>query len=349
MKRVIALLIMNLGLALWTGCTPRTPLVRGEPLPVSIHSSSGKSQIRWVNEISATSTLFTPSGLDAFREMLIGKDPVRLYRPYAVQVDNLGRVYLTDPQLHLVHLFDARNREYRAIRADSADDLVSPLGLANDADDNLYITDSASGRLYRYRVAQDRFERFSQSKFDRPTGIAFDKNLGRLLVVDTLAHQVVVLDLDGKTLSRIGSRGDREGQFNYPTDIAVDKWGRILVNDTLNSRIQVFRSNGEFLFAFGAPGSAPGSFLRAKGIATDSSGAIYVSDALTDMIQVFNADGRQTASFGQSGAGAGEFWMPAGLFIDQEDKLYAVDSYNKRVQIFDDLFLIAQAPRSKAP
>ena len=48
----------------------------------------------------------------------------------------------------------------------------------------------------------------------------------------------------------IGSSGCREGEFNRPTGVAVDKFGDIYVADTGNDRIQLFNEKGEYVQRF---------------------------------------------------------------------------------------------------
>lgn len=336
--------------ALFAGCAHELSPPAQTAVAVPVYSRSKKLQIRMVNEIAATTdTLYRKKGLGTLRELLIGKEILRLERPFSVHVDRQERIFVSDPDSHLVHFFDVPGERYLAIRGESARELVSPLCLASDDNDHLFITDSASGKVYRYSIPEGRLEPFSKASLARPTGIAYDPFLQRLFVVDTLSHQVVVLGNSGEELYRIGRRGEGKGEFNFPTDITIDITGRVLVNDTLNSRIQVFAPDGRYLLSFGAPGNAAGSFLRAKGIATDSLGSIYVSDAITDMVQIFDFGGRYIASFGRSGSERGEFWMPHGLFIDQEDRLYAVDTYNKRVQIFEGLTYDPQEKGGRTP
>lgn len=347
MKTAFRLLLHTATAIALAACAHPGATQQPAPVQVPAHASGQMLQIRWVNEIStSTDTLFSKGGLASLRELLLGKDPVRFNRPYAVHVDHRERIFVSDPQSHQVHLFDPAQRLYRRVRSGNGQQLVSPLGMASDEADRLYIADSVSGTVFRYDTERDRLEPFSKVRFERPTGLALDSFLQRLFVVDTLAHQVVVLNLEGVELYRFGRRGDAPGEFNYPTEIAVDITGRLLVNDTLNSRIQVFAPSGAHLLSFGMQGSGPGTFLRAKGIATDSSGGIYVSDALTDLVQVFDFRGRYVAAFGQSGNGPGEFWQPLGLFIDAQDRLYAVDVYNKRVQMFEGLTVAPRDHRS---
>lgn len=336
-------------LLLLIGCAPVPVLSRPDPVPVPAFAQTGEGRIYWVNEIGKGRDAVSRAGLaSTLQEILIGKESVQLGRPHSVHVDGRGRIFVSEPEAHRVHLFDPKNSAYRVIRADRRQDLISPLGIASDDDGNLYVTDSASGHIYRYAVDRERLERFGP-RLSRPTGIAFDRYLSRLYVVDTQTHQVVVLDRSGKELGRIGSRGEREGEFNCPTDVAVDRDGRVLVNDALNARIQIFRPDRSFVLSFGSLGTALGNFVRAKGIATDSRGDIYVSDSMTDTVQVFDCKGKHQASFGTTGNAPGEFWMPSGICIDKADRLYVVDAYNARVQVFQGLDIARRENRSDLP
>lgn len=44
-----------------------------------------------------------------------------------------------------------------------------------------------------------------------------------------------------------GYQGSDEGQFNYPSGVAVDSSGNVYVSDLHNNRIQKFTSDGKFI------------------------------------------------------------------------------------------------------
>ena len=63
---------------------------------------------------------------------------------------------------------------------------------------------------------------------------------GRLAVADTENHRVVVLDAATGAFARaIGSEGDGDGQFNYPSGVAALPGGRLAVADYANHRVVV--------------------------------------------------------------------------------------------------------------
>ena len=71
-------------------------------------------------------------------------------------------------------------------------------------------------------------------------GIDFYEKENLVFVVDKTSTNFQAFDTDGKFVSKFGSKGKQDGQFNRPEDIAIDPDGRVFVADTGNSRIQVF-------------------------------------------------------------------------------------------------------------
>jgi streptogramin lyase len=84
-----------------------------------------------------------------------------------------------------------------------------------------------------------------------------------------------------------GSQGSGNGEFNFPSAIAVDSGGNIYVADTFNDRVQVFNPSGVFQSTFGSFGTGNGEFSSPYGIAVGSRGNIYVADTANNRVQVF--------------------------------------------------------------
>ena len=269
-----------------------------------------------------------------------------MLRPYDVYAHS-GKIYVTDPALSLVHIFDFKEKKYFSINKVKSQELISPIGIAVDEMGEVFISDSALRRVF----VLDKSGKYigeigSEELYVRPTGIAIDDE--RVYVVDTLGHQILVFSKkDRNLLFRIGKEGAENGNFHYPTQIVVGKEGLIYVTDSLNFRVQIFDRYGNFLSSFGKIGDTMGYFSKPKGIAVDSEGHIYVSDSQFDNIQIFDRDGKLLLVFGGSGSGLGHMSLPTGLFIDQQDQIYVADSYNRRIQIFQYLKDVNQAQPSK--
>jgi len=113
---------------------------------------------------------------------------------------------------------------------------------------------------------------------------------------------------------------DNNGQFKFPSGVAVTNDGRILVTD-YNHRVQAFTSDGQFLFSFGSQGSEPGFFRYPFGIVVDEkTGFIFVADRGNERVQIFSSEGKFQHSIQVEGE-------PIGLVIDREQRLIVTCIY----------------------
>ena len=271
--------------------------------------------------------------------IVLGEDDYRpLLRPYSIAVDSRGRMIVTDPGAAGVHIFDPAQHKYKFLeRQEKAkDELFEPQCVAVDAKDNIYVTDSKAGKVFRWDANGKYRGTFGTLKggegfFKRPTGIAIDRVTQQLYVTDTLRDKVYVLDPSGSVLRTFGQHGSEKGEFNLPTEISI-KGDTVVVVDAMNFRIQFFDRHGNFQSAIGTAGE-PGGIYRPKAIAVDSEDHVYVVEGEWGLVQVFNREGQLLYHFG-NGTGFGNFRLPSGLFIDTADRVYLVDSYNRRVQVF---------------
>jgi DNA-binding beta-propeller fold protein YncE len=261
-------------------------------------------------------------------------------RPYSVATDSRGRIIVTDPDLAGVHVFDFAAQKYKFLtRFDKEKDpMIAPQCVAVDGEDNMYVTDSETGKIFVFN-REGRYERAigslkgSEGYFKRPTGIAVDSAAGHIYVTDTLRNQIFMLDMKGSVLQAIGKNGTGPGEFNYPTELRLNG-DELIVVDAMNFRVQALERDGEFKFSIGKLGDSTGSMFRPKGVAVDSEGDIYVVDGLFGTVQVFNRKGQLLYYFGGYGNAPGQFHLPAGLFIDSADRIYVADSLNHRVQVY---------------
>jgi len=263
-------------------------------------------------------------------------------RPYGIAIDSRGRAIVTDPGAKGIHIFDFADHKYKFIaRNDKAENsLAAPQCVAVDAQDNFYVTDSESGKIFVFEPG-GKFKRMignlkgGEGYFKRPTGIAVDSAAQRIYVTDTLRNKVYVLDMNGSVLQVIGKSGSGPGEFNFPTEIAL-RGQDLAVVDAMNFRVEVFDRGGNFKSEVGGVGDEDdlGTLFRPKGISFDSEGHLYVVDGAWDRVQVFNQQGDLLYYFGKRGVDPWGFNLPAGIFIDSKDGVYIVDSYNSRVEVF---------------
>lgn len=292
-------------------------------------------RIAWVQSISSSGDAGIVKGVwGRVLGALLGEEEAPIHRPYGIHVDRKKRILVADTGGRCVHVIDRGGGSYRLVTGTAEGGFLSPIGVTEDDRERVYLTDSAAGKVYRFSLTDPQAESFIAGVLKRPTGIAYSRSNGLLYVSDTVAGQVVAFTETGQEAFRFGVPGEREGEFNRPTDLAVDARGRVLVTDALNGRVQIFSGSGEYLGGFGKRGVASGTFAKPKGVAVDSRGQMHVCDALFDTVQLFNEAGELLLSYGSRGGGDGELWMPSGICIDADDFIYVADSHNKRIQIF---------------
>lgn len=263
-------------------------------------------------------------------------DGARLRQPFAIAVDSRGRLLIADTAAREVKIFDPDQKSVRRIRGWKGRQFGAPVGVAADADQNVYVVDAAAGLVLKF--SRDGkllgFLGGPEGAFKQPSGIAYSYKTGLLYVVDTMRPRVFVYRPDGTLVRQFGERGNGPGQFNFPTFVAVDRQGNVYVNDTLNFRIQVFDPDSKFVRTFGLLGDGSGNMSRPKGLAIDSEGHVYIGDAMFSTVQIFDGEGDFLLNFGDAGPAFGQFYIPAGIAIDGADFIFVADPYQGRVEMF---------------
>jgi DNA-binding beta-propeller fold protein YncE len=327
-----------LSIACWAGGKPKVM----RPADLWQLSLDGGRSLTWEHSFASEAEVKQNRGFwNKLVDVVAGAPDYKfLVRPYSVITDSKGRIIVTDPGASGVHVFDFTQKKYKFIerREKARDAMLAPQCVAVDGQDNIYVTDSESGKIFVFEPNGKYVRAIGSLKggegyFKRPTGIALDAAAQRIYVSDTLRDEIFILDLQGNVLDRFGKAGQGEGEFNLPTELRLSGQD-LLVVDSMNFRVQAFDRAGKFEFAIGKIGDATGAIFRPKAVSVDSEGDVYVVDALWGAVQVFNRQGQLLYTFGTKGTHAGEFQLPSGLFIDHGDRVYVVDSFNRRVQVF---------------
>jgi tripartite motif-containing protein 71 len=160
-----------------------------------------------------------------------------------------------------------------------------------------------------------------------------------------------------KAITKFGSKGSGDGQFESPKGMAVNHIGTVYVADSGNHRIQKFDSNGNFVTKWGSvwandrkidDGIAnrldnwissklmKDKFNNPSGIAMDINNVnIYVADSGNHRIQKFDSNGNFVTKWGSKGSKDGQFYYPNGIAIDSKEYVYVADRSSHRIQKFD--------------
>ncbi len=294
------------------------------------------ARILWQGEIRGPISFEKPPGwFKRVLQWVTGREPFEMVRAHGVAMDDVDRLWVTDPGAQRIYIFDINNGRHKVLPLKGDPPVLSPIALTHDTQGVAYVSDSREGTIRRFDAEGHSLEPWGgEDALVRPTGLVFDRQNSLLWVVDTGGHRILAFDTQGQVVRSLGERGNAAGQFNFPTHLTIDDQGRLLVTDTANFRVQILAQDGTPLATMGRAGNGPGSMAKAKGVATDTEGHIYVVDALFANVQIFDDEGRLLLYFGEHGSGVGEFWLPAGIYISRDDRIYVVDAFNQRIQIF---------------
>jgi DNA-binding beta-propeller fold protein YncE len=171
------------------------------------------------------------------------------WMPVALEFDDKDFLYLTDIRInHRVLKIDTRTGKVLKIfgklgRVEKVSEkpgvLLWPNGLAYDGKrKRIYVADSDNRRVQVFDLKGKPRKIIGTGGL--PRGIDIDYK-GRLLVVDTFAHNVLVYGPKGDFLTSFGERGFDYGQFQYPNGLTTGPMRRIYVTDRENNRVQVWQ------------------------------------------------------------------------------------------------------------
>ena len=283
------------------------------------------------------------TGTKAFFRWLLGlfgneEAPVILQRPQSGVVDESGRILVTDTSRKAVYVFDQKEGRLDVWESAQGDThFKSPAGIALGEGGDVYVADADLGVVARINRKGEGQNLIGKGELLRPVGVAYDPATHLLYVSDTYGHDIKVFDAEGRLLRSIGQRGDRLGEFNYPTYLALAK-GELYVTDTMNSRVQVLNAEtGKARLAIGEIGLNVGNMVRPKGVAVDDNGNIYVVESYYDHLLVFNSNGDFLMAIGGTGQDIGKFYLPSGVWTDAHNRIYVSDMFNGRVVLFQFL------------
>lgn len=179
---------------------------------------------------------------------------------------------------------------------------------------------------------------FAGTGFRNPTDFALGSDdlvyvVNRSYENRTDGIHITVCKLNEDYIGEFGENGEGDGEFIWPSSVALDAQGNVYVSDEWLNRISIFDKDGKFLSKWGKGGSGNGELNRPSGMAI-TNGTLLVSDTRNHRIQKFSLDGKYLGQFGSFGSGPGQLNMPWGLGLDTEGNIFVADWRNDRIQKF---------------
>ncbi len=181
-------------------------------------------------------------------------------RPYGLDVDAQGRVYVADFASNTLRVFSPSGTLLRRFEPGAETELGEFLALNDVAVDDqrslLYAVDNLLALVRQYRLDFD-------------------------------AQGIPHLSL----IRSFGGYGHDAGEFSYPQYLAVDEAsGQVYVSDMGNLRVQSFDSTGLYVKTF----TPPVPTWQAMSLTVGRDGQVFVADAYNNVIWAFAPDGQAT-------------------------------------------------------
>ena len=200
-----------------------------------------------------------------------------------------GNILVVDSNNHRVQLFSEQGEylNHFGEQGNLDHQFKSPRGLSVDSDCNVIVADSGN-KVIKIFSHNGHFLRKigQQGSFSKPWHCVQYDNY--LIVSDRDENCIKVFNKDGHFLYKFGKRGSRDGEFNEPRCLSVNKAGHLMVCDEGNHRVQVFELSGKFVTKFGKKGRGKGEFSDGPvSTAVLSDGRIVATDFGKDRIQIF--------------------------------------------------------------
>lgn len=212
---------------------------------------------------------------------------------------------------------------------------VYPRAIATERNGSVFVVDK-TGRVQRFS-ADGAFEtgwRMPEFAKGKPVGLTVHPD-GRLFAADTHYHRVAVFDRDGSLLATFGREGNGPGEFQLPTDVAVDAKGNIYVSEYYgNDRVTKWSPKLEFAGVV-ADGEIAGTPLRRPaGIDIDDEQTLWIADACNHRVIRMTLDGEVLTVFGGFGSEPGRVRYPYDLCVTPEQTILVCEYEGNRLQWF---------------
>jgi DNA-binding beta-propeller fold protein YncE len=237
---------------------------------------------------------------------------------------------------------DDANRKEEDIPPVGPGGLRSPVRIALDSRDQLFVSDYAANAVLKLQVSGRAVDLLQFIPIDgRPMGVAWAR--GKLIVGNSTTHSVDVYRAQsGERLHALGGRGT----VGDPVDIAVAAYlHRVFVLDAHAKNVKVFSLETRALLqTISGPGLGPYDLQNPTGLALDESrGQVIVSDygdprvsSAPPSIKFFSFGGDPVKTIsGKRGMLGQRFSRPQGMAIDGSGRLLLVDALAGEVQVLD--------------
>ena len=251
-----------------------------------------------------------------------GGEDGRFIWPRSIDVDQDGRVYVSDEFTNKISVFDAEGAfRYNLGRYGNDDGLLNgPSGIAFDSNNNLWVVDSLNHRIQCFRQQGPFISKFghqgsNDGDLEMPWGLCIDVN-DDIYVADWGNNRVQKFSQDGKLLMKFEGTADGLGSLKGPSGVAVDSEGDVYVTDWGNHRVQIYDANGRYITTLVGDAQEPSIWTQTY---INANPEIIKARRRADMEPEWR------------------FRRPVAVNVDANDRIVILESARHRMQIYNKL------------
>jgi sugar lactone lactonase YvrE len=232
-----------------------------------------------------------------------------------------------------------------------------PMGIALDAQNNLYVTDALNSRIMKWATGATQGSAVVLSYFvaqavggttgSMPTAVALDAT-GNIYVTEEPANTSTFAGIvewktapssgvTGSLVAGDGTDGSGPTQFWAPSGIWVDAAGNMYVADQNNDRVVKWApggTQGTVVAGNGTFGTSLSQVGSPEQLYVDATGDIYVGDEGNGTVVEWKPGATQgiiVAGNGTIGSGLNQLNWPYGVYLDKAGNIYVGDYMNNQV------------------
>ena len=249
-----------------------------------------------------------------------------------------GRLFVTNSKRGSLFIYDANENLIGELK-----DMHKPLGVAVDSAGYIYVGSKGRHNVEVYSWVGEKVDVMGLGIIRMPSDLALDRD-GRIYVCDSENNTVWVFDWSGAILRSIGTAGDGDGQFDFPSALTIayrnvggEEVGELYVADQGHCLIHVFDLNGHFLRSFGRRvgsfGGWYGKFVKMQSLAMDNKDRLHVADSYINAVQILDPNnGGYINHYGTFGTAAGELNLPLDVVIKDSNEALVTSAENGRIE-----------------
>lgn len=186
---------------------------------------------------------------EVFSDILFSREDGDIGIPSALAVDPFGRVYISDAEEDLVHVFRSFSGDEEMIIGGYGVEegrFRQPAGIAVGRDRMIYICDRGNDRVQLFSPLGGYHSTIGlkegKSRLSRPEGVAVGMD-GTVYIADTGNRRIASFSRRGEFRGEISALPTGE-QLVAPVDVVVSQSGILYISDRGSDRIHIFRCGG---------------------------------------------------------------------------------------------------------